>query len=349
MLMVLVVALFFENSAKAETVNTYTEKVLGKPYKMGSSYLECMPYGEKKNDVGFLNLNPLKKLSFCSVKNGRITNTYYWIAKKYMTEENCYIRKGNTIFVCCNETGEGMTDMKLTVLRYKRGKRTGKFKIPATNFLSKKEKKRSSKKKYYYTVKADHIYYLSKNKIRLLYQLECPNKKKSEAHNGYADVNLKTGRVKKRAIVDFVPENIEGGFITGIDEQKNFVVARAGTGKRIMTIPAEYGVNANENYALPAGVTEKTFLSAYDFQSGNVMFANVSGIYYASVAKKSVEKIMDYKNMEYFKGDENSRYLSRIVMKDSKDFYVVYSDSSSLSDQIYDYLVRYNKNKNQNI
>jgi len=300
-------------------------------------------FGEKANDVGFL-MEPERSTAdlqfhYYSLENGK------WKIKKYYAGEISEYqskgysvggirKKGKKTYVC-QRTGK----KKIRIIVYNNKKKV----IKKKSFNVKKLLEKSVRNKKSEYIVTSNLYVTGKNKVRILYWSANGSAKKTYI-GGYADLNIKTGKIVKKKRVKFLPKSWEGGYLVGEDGE-NYVIAKASNGKILRKISARYGEPENIDEQLREKHGEFYECSrTFDFQSGRVMFINASGVYYATAKSDKVVKIADNSELTYYQFGTASRYVKRIIMKDKSEFYISYCDgafSDSWKEQ--EYLVYYKK------
>lgn len=311
-----------------ETAGSYKETIVGKlQYPTNPEHLAASEvFGLTENDAGFLAEPDTNTggvyLYYYSLKGGKKKKTAYYTGKrkKYGTSGKIggIFIKGNKTYVC--KLWEKSKTKKLQLVVYKKKKLVQKKSFAASDFFPKKDRK---KKNYYF--EAGNIYVTGKNTVRVLYG--CMTAVNTIRYGGYADINLKTGKITKRCKLSFKPESFEGGYLAGIDND-NYVFAKASTGKVVRKFSKYYGEPKDIKDTENKDEMTYGYKRTHSFQSGKLMFTNTTGIYYASASSSKVEKVIDYKNMNYFQYGIRSRYIQRIIMKNRSEFYISYCDGA---------------------
>lgn len=224
----------------------------------------------------------------------------------------------------------------------KKGKKLTNKTISLKKMLSSKEKD-AIKKYRYYNLFTNDIQVVGKNKLEVAYSTFFSKKK--PMHGGIAKIDIKKGTVSKKNKFNFDVRCFKGDYAFGLDHSfyaeylgglKNtyYCCQRISTGEMVYKVADNYGeeeskktYDANNQVKSYEGFPEHEyphdFSPSYSWQSGNMIFSNLDGIYYVSAKQGKVEKILDYADMKYY---SNNRYLYSVSMKSKNCFSVIYTD-----------------------
>lgn len=335
-----------ESNVETSAESTWQETEMGKLKNVtGTQRAEDWKiFGEKKNDVGFM-MEPERSTAgllfhYYLLRDGKSKiKTYYAGEISEYDNKNYRVggirKKGNKTYVC-QITGK----KKIRIVVYNNKKKVVQKKTINVKKLLQKEV-RNKKSEFIVT---SNLYVIGKNKVRILYWSSNGSVKKT-CIGGYADLNIKTGKIVDKKKVNFLPQSWEGGYLVG-EAGENYVIAKASTGKIVKKVSSRYGEPENIDEQLKEKHGEfYECRRTCDFQSGKVMFINASGVYYATAKSKAVVKIADNSELPYYQFGTASRYVSRLVMKNKSEFYISYCEGAFPESWNYqEYLVHYKKN-----